>query len=578
MQSTVIELSRYTSDDKPTNAEWTNRLSKPIEVDDGDYIMVKQAFIDTRLIDSNSILIEKDVQWTLQFMYWVNNAGINTKVMGSNGFLNPDGLPYVLMSACLPTDSNYSQRFGRPVLDNFTINIPAGIYERAYFAEFITRQLQRIKQPPNYKYQNFVFSNDTILPLYDASNNFMGFSKSAPGTRPNVVTPFQRPVYYGQYFKQEGSESPPTFKNSMFYTDSNYERIQSFFWPLTNAPNYSLTGDDTFSMYIANNTEFFSQLTLNDPAGEKLFNLLDGGFIGASEMSFVYNDSNGDNRFSFQYCHSPIINEGNESVGTWVNNTDNIADNNETSYLNCYSGIMFVNTYTNMSEDPKNDPFLKQLGFTYDDLVSPAIANYFQFNNRILTPSDTYTPIDYYSAFLPYTTRNMMTLGDMITEGTSDVGNYKITNYASVYLSQSYNDKTNAFFFQQSTVTEPIKATNPPTSSDTNGGHYLIDLQCSYVNEYVNQDKNYQIKGIISTFYLSSDSFTCSMGPDSYVYQHQGLATALSGFKIRILNPVTKLPADSLGPNSTIYLQITKEKPVNQTDKNNKTKEEKSQH
>jgi hypothetical protein len=145
-------------------------------------------------------------------------------------------------------------------------------------------------------------------------------------------------------------------------------------------------------------------------------------------------------------------------------------------------------------------------------------------------------------------------------------------------LSQSYNDKTNAFFFQQSTVTEPIKATNPPTSSDTNGGHYLIDLQCSYVNEYVNQDKNYQIKGIISTFYLSSDSFTCSMGPDSYVYQHQGLATALSGFKIRILNPVTKLPADSLGPNSTIYLQITKEKPVNQTDKNNKTKEEKSQH
>jgi hypothetical protein len=49
------------------------------------------------------------------------------------------------------------------------------------------------------------------------------------------------------------------------------------------------------------------------------------------------------------------------------------------------------------------------------------------------------------------------------------------------------------------------------------------------------------------------------MGPDSYIYQHKGVPISLTQFKIRILNPVTKQPAENIGENSTIYLQITKQ-------------------
>jgi hypothetical protein len=138
---------------------------------------------------------------------------------------------------------------------------------------------------------------------------------------------------------------------------------------------------------------------------------------------------------------------------------------------------------------------------------------------------------------------------------------------------------TTAFNFNTSTVTEPIKAINPPISSNNNAGHYLIELQCSYVNEYVNQDKNYQVKAIVGNYFLSGDSFCMSMGPDSYVYQHNGLPTALSAVKVRILNPVTKEPALELGNNSCVYLQITKEKPVNTNEKQkDKTTDKTNEH
>jgi len=562
MQSTVIELSRSSSDDKPSNSEWTSKLSTPVTVNNGDYVMVKQAFIDTRLIDNNSILIEKEVQWTLQFMYWVNNAGINTKSMTNNyQSVIPDGLPYVLMCACQPTDANYNLRFGRPVVDDFTITIPAGIYERSYFAEFISRQLQKINRPPRSKNQSVVFSNDTVLPIYDTNNNFTGFTKSAPGARQNVITSFQRPVTLGNFNNQGGEDpTPPPYPNSIFYRDSNNALFQGFFYPLTDSGAYALNDHSLCLVIRPGEGGSSGQYTVDIGGVNKLFDVHEGGFIGASEVALVYNDSNGDSRFSFQYMHSPIVSNGNESVGTWINNTDNILNDTETTYLTAYSGIMLVNTYTNLSDDNKNDPFLTQLGFSYEDLVSPNIQNYFKNNNRVLT-TDTYVPLSYYNDFLPYTTRNMMTMGDINDGYQVTLGSYQVSAYESVYTSQAYGNQTSQYFLQNSTITEPIKATNPPISSNSNGGHYLIELQCSYDNEFIGQDKNYQVKAVVGNYFLSGDSFAMSMGPDSFIYQHQGEPVALASIKVRILNPITHESEPNLGQNSTIYLQVTKEPP-----------------
>jgi len=580
MQSTILELSRFTSDDKPTTAEWTTRLSKPMSVEQGDYIMVKQAFVDTRLIDNNSILIPQDIEWTFQFVYWVNNCTVNSVTLGNIGGLSwADGLPYILIDARPPDYPNYSSLYSVPVVDSFTIKIPQGIYERSYLAEFITRQLQGITIQPNVSYENVTFSSGFVFPIYDASGNATGFTKSAQAQE-NMITSFQRPVFLGQFQSGIPGEPNPTLSTSMFYKDVNDLYTPGLFVRMTDAPGYNIPNYQfALNVSASNSLDYVvDTITINEQGGVDQFYLWDGGMIGASEMAFVYNDSNGDGRFSFQYMHSPLYNNGNESVGTFnITQSEEQMKYQQTAYLTAYSGIMFVNTYTNMSNDPRNDPFLSQLGFKYDDIVSPDVLRYFNASNKpLLNNATNYNPLSYRDTFLKYTTRNKMTLGNLITPATQTISGsisnnaFQMANYSQIYTMATQNHTT-AYNFNTSTVTEPIKATNPPISSNNNAGHYLIELQCSYVNEYINQDKNYQIKAIVGNYFLSGDSFCMSMGPDSYIYQHNGEPTALSAVKVRILNPVTKEPALELGNNSCVYLQITKEKPVNinekQTDK-----------
>lgn len=562
MESKIIELSRYTSKDTPSNAEWTNTLSTPQTIEQGDYVMIKQAFIDTRLIDNNSILIEKDVVWTLYYIHWINNNGYCCYNYAEE-LMKPDGMPYVLCNADL-NSSNAPKYYGRPVIDQVIITIPAGIYERAYLAEYVTRQLQSVNIAVNNEPVNqtvYMDSAPTIYPIYNPDGSLKEFSKSS--RVPNLVTGLQKPINPCAYYSGE----QPTFNGSMMYKDGSGNYNQGFLMPLCESSYYNKYASPYLGAFFMsgaawNNDSLVDSQTLYT---NTLFFLYKGVTIGASEVAFVYNDNNGDNRFSFQYAHSPIINKGNEVVGLYAQSTNDRASQNKVVYLNAHSGILFVDTFTNLSDDPNSDPFFQVLGIKYNDIVSPYVKDLFQQSN-IMINNNNYHPFPY-TQFLQYTTRNKVTLqsltysqGTASTQGTEgpafDMYSYSIT-YEQVYGQGAVND---IYDFQTSTTTETIKGSNPPISSTKNGGHYLIELITSYNNEYYNDEKNYQIKAVIGTFYLSGDSFVMSMGPDSYIYQHQGEPAQLSSCKIRILNPITKEPAGELGENSTIYLQITKEK------------------
>ena len=557
MESTVLSLSRSEATEKKSNSEWTTRLSQAVTVNEGDYIMIKQAFIDTRLINSNSILIEKDVEWTLQFMYWVNNIGINAKYQDANGDLSdalPDGLPYMLMnySNDVPAESQL-----RPMIDDFTIKIPAGIYERSFLAEYISRQLQGIQQPPNRKFYETTFSKDTVHPIYDSSNNFTGFSTPTPPTAGiTPITSFQRPVWHAEYFS---GTPPPTNQDGMYYKNKQNGLVKCFFYRMTDSEYYNIW-DKGYTVYDGTVFGTF-------PTNGAEYRYRNGNFIGATEVSFVYNED-GSGKFAFNYAHSPLINNGNESVGTVT--IKKVADTNlndcRTVYMGAYSGIMFVNSFTNLSDDPNNDPFFEQLGMKITDFVPvDEVKKFFAYDN-----GGTHSPTHFfnYEAFLKYTTRNKMTLGSLTTSKTVDLVSgddsvYKLENYQPVYLSLDittpHTGNYYKYYFETSNVTEPIRGSMPPISSNYNGGHYLVDLQCPYVNNFITQNKTFQVKSIVGNYFLSGDSFAMSMGPDSYIYQHKGEPISLQSFKVRILNPITKEPESILGENSTIYLQVTRE-------------------
>jgi hypothetical protein len=576
MDSTILELSRYSTTDRPLNAEWTNRLAKPVTIEQGDYISVKNCFIDTRQIDNNSILIEKDINWTFRYIFWVQNTSIvqYTRAANTEGANNnrdkviyPDGLPYMLVDARLngAPDGNFLR--GKPVVESFVVNIPAGTYERAYFAEYITRQLQGIQTPQNYTFRQNYLSRAQTIPTYtedSAAGIFTGFTEQfAPDASNNPVTSFVKPMYFGSYNGQGGGEVG--YQQMMFTkyvyngqgTEDEYAPVA--YVRMTGGQNYNIHNDDLMS--IANNNIVTNGFTWYNMS----YAMYDGTLIGASQISFVYNDNGGDNRFSFQYLHTPLMTGAasgtSEVVGTCVSSGASLnIIANRIQYLNASSGIMFVDTFT----DGDTEQFMNQLGFTYNDLVPSDVAAVFQFSNNCLDLPNACTYFDYNNSFLPYTTRNKLTVGNLSTVATTPVGNggttYQMITNESIY---SQNQAANAQFFNfaDSQVTDDIVAKNPPISSSTNAGHYLIEITDGYTSTYINQDKLYNIKAIVGNYFLSGDSYAQSLGNDSYIYQHTGVSSTLNSLHVRILNPITKEPELNLGPNSTIYLQITKEPP-----------------
>jgi len=569
MENIVIELSRYSSNDSPSNSIWTNNLSRPVTIEQGDELIIKQAFIDTRQIDQASIEIPQDIEWTLQFTYYLINHGINlstyTYEQSPLNFKidftpsNPDGLPYFLNIFNDPTKPETPfWETPQPLIDSFIIKIPKGIYEKTYLAEYITRQMQQINRPQNQLLLDNYFTNGQLYPSFNPDGSFQKLQNYNPPPNQNsVVTTFQKPLFLAVLESAETLFAQPVF---LLTLDGTKTLKICGYMPLVNNDTIPLNYNYPITNYYSQLVNYNSKNNVVGTIviGSNTYNLYDAGFVGASEMALVFNDQSS-NKYSFQYMHSPIVNTGNEVVGLYITNSSQEAyQNNRVSYLSSYSGILLVDTFTNITQKNNNnfvsDDFFDLLGLNYNDLISPDIKNI--YNNPSLTPNT----IDY-NNFRNVTTRNFYpqnALSD-ISNDVEDVGNFKLATYASLYSKTGYT-------FIQSNTTDEIVFSNEATQSITNAGHYLIDVK-GYENNFIGEDKDYQIKAVIGNYFLSGDSFCQSLAPDSISVVHEGVSFNLSRIQVRILNPITKDLEVNVGPNSTIYLQIIKVPKQNQVKK-----------
>lgn len=570
MENIVIELSRYTTDDLESNSVWTNHLSKPISIDVGDEIVCKQCFIDTRLIDSTSILIDRDVEWSLNFIYWITGHGINQFTNSGTDLIAsvPDGLPYCLATAWNPTKNGYTPLYTYPLTDKFTIKIPAGTYERSYLAEFITKQFESVRQPQLTALSDLRWGNCQVFPKFTG-----GVGSSASGYEEfnsiegsdKIVTSFQKPLLLAKLDTGVGIIGLPYF---YFYADTSGNYRPAVLNQMVNYINGAYSNDSGEMVTQIKNAQV-GTMSIDDEE----YILYDGGYIGCSEMAFVYSDQNS-GKFSFQYCHTPLTNGGNEVVGNYIQKigSPNENLNNNVSWFGAYSGILFTDTYTNLTPQDSSgnylydqDPFFAQIGMKYNDIVSTDANNLFINAGLVGDVQTVQQGVMHHDLFLSHTTKNFYGISALSDPSvTTTIGNYKIASNQTLYSLYTVDDDRK-YCFSESQITDEIYMTNVPISSDTNAGHYLVELITCYDNQYINDDANYQIKAIVGNFYLSGDSFTMSMGPDSISYQHQGIPLSLSSVKVRILNPVTKLPAENVGINSTIYLQVFKAKPQDTT-------------
>lgn len=112
----------------------------------------------------------------------------------------------------------------------------------------------------------------------------------------------------------------------------------------------------------------------------------------------------------------------------------------------------------------------------------------------------------------------------------------------------------NNYFAVEST--NSLDAVRIPTVKDQTG-HYLIEIT-AYPSIYLDDYAKREIKSIVSTYYVSQGAFVSGVFPDSYSYYHVGAPMTISNLKIRLLEPFTMEEIVNIGPNSSVYLQISK--------------------
>lgn len=610
-KNTVIELSRYTSTDKKSNAEYTNKLVTPITVNENDNILIKQCFIQNKLVDDNSIQIDRAMSVKFQFVYYIIAHGLGQymvdysdgefKVKGLNDFYEYiNGLPYMLVNQTLEGYPYFNQTYGKPVVEEFTINLKESIYEKPALADEITRQMQSVNTKPQNLFipDNNVMTCGTIVPFYNDDNPsnpiFKNFSVPQSPTNPDkIVTTLQKQLYYIDLLSyNEGSDAIP-FDGSLFYIDNQNNPVFCKLVPMVDPTqvNYNQIYNNVNQLLVP----FTSLQGTNDPDPIGVYSFVyntvtytgdvyDCGFIGCSEPSLLFNDNQGNQKFSFE-IHSPIIQGGNQVVGIYTSSTSNAfppfeyPNINDTiiSYLSAYSGIMFVNIYENYANNYGQEvELLTLLGFTLDDLIPVTdIPKVFGYTNNLITEAPTTKEYFQYNNYLQYTTRQFFPLGALSTNftalalqiappSTTNPPKYTMTLPSSVFLAVG-NGQTEGYQFTQSDNSTSILASNFPIESQTNSGHWLVEIS-GWLSDYVNEEKIMTVKCLVGN-YLYGNSFSQTLGPDSLIYTHHGVPLSLTSISIRILNPVTKQPPPNyiLGPNSSIYLQVVKHDIVEET-------------
>jgi hypothetical protein len=588
-KSTIVELSRYTSINTKSNSEWTNKIP-PIEINEDDAILIKQSFIDTRLIDSTSIEVLEDTTINFQFIYWFQGHGINLYRVSINpGVENTlnfetlqdanavDGLPYMLVDI-RPSTYPFQGCQGRPVVDTQITNIKKGIYERGNLCDIISKQWQGINQP-TYEYITAgkqTFTSGIIEPLYTPTTpgNYVFEQFSMPVSPPvsnQIISTFSKQLYLA-WWAGDGESPDDPYKLFLFYIDSEGNEIPCLLKPMTDNPNYP---EIPLGQILATSSvDDVGDITVGfTEINGYSYNFVDAGYIGSNIPSIQYNQNNGDGKFSM-ILHSPILDSGNPSVGTYtyMNNSEGdepTPQNVQVSYLNAYSGVMFVNVYDKFSYKDVEVTFLNQMGITRNDIIPSDVRAVFAYNNNYLI---TTNPIyfSYYNSFIPYTTRGIMTINNITypigcayPKKIFGGGTYStLTSNGSVFF--VYPNQEGYYFTQSDNFTN-LSGSSFPISSPYNSGHYLVDIS-AWNLDYINENKLLCVKTIVGNYFYS-ENFAMTLAPDSAIYTHSGLPMSLSGVNIRILNAITKEPASNLGTNSCIYLQIVKRQTIEQPKK-----------
>jgi len=287
--------------------------------------------------------------------------------------------------------------------------------------------------------------------------------------------------------------------------------------PLRSISNDFLRGTDG----VGTDIKFFPfNLSTGEVDTSDYFYPMRSEWYGASQVALSYNsDQNG--IFQFDYLHTPFYNAtGDESVGMYE-----IKHAGKPPPPSDFVGVTRAGGVFIRDLEPRSF-WEGVLGFDVDSI---------KVTNNVYTlvfPAG--------KTFNDLTTNAVFGLDDVLNNAGGD------PNLCPI-----------AQFFKKSTATVPIKAPNS-YSPLTDSAYFLIECSMNYNMKYQYDTANLaNINAIVSRQYNTNDYIT-GFGECSINYVHHGEPVILSSARIRILDPVNKQEATSLGEKTSIFLEVFK--------------------
>jgi hypothetical protein len=507
MNSQIIELSSINARQKISNGEWITNLQKPFTLNPADQITIRQSIIDANLAgDYNNLAIANDIQASLTFGYYYVNDAVDLDFGMTVDTAEKLGI-------YIARDSSNTL-----ITNNKTFTIPAGNYDAASMAEFVSAQVSKL---PSYQSidQFAALGGGIIEPMLNSyeigcesfRSSAFGFNSvlaSSPFTTSQIE--FYVPNAKIYVYWKDNSGSQQKTENEVLSIDIPTQTVNFVNdIPLLETDNFVT---DVF-LYLeeAIPIKFYNQsykANSNDWITAKSIDR----FMGTNEFALEYNVNN-TGRFQFSQFH----------MSPYTSDTD--ADQ-------CISVIQYNSSGSLFFLDTRT-------GLFFTDM-SPA--------------SFWFDTLGFNSSMLVVDNQPALQLQTRLTRGVNITSNYLGAD-ALIGATRTNAKIPLAIYFYKTTLTNAIIASNDYISQDI--GYVLIEISA------IPTDYNSEIRGlssgviqICSNAYDNNGFITCYSDTALSFINNSENPIQYGSFRVRILNPQDMSVVQTLGPRTTVFLEL----------------------
>lgn len=497
-----------------------------------------------------------------------------------------------------------------PYTKTWTYTLPAGSYNPSELAQLLTKKMAQIQ--PQKNQNTFTPYQQFGTPSAPSNlNAFLTKGEKIVVSGPIVDTVNLPPFQDGQT-QTEGllyaSNTPGTSHPGLYCVAANF-LTDTTYDPKYFTPNVQ-NGLSFNSPLVISPTKYVSQYTkcvTYEPAQRVQNNLIVTNYtsplIGASEVSLEFNQ--GTSLFQFTYLHTPllqlpttdasstepvevvkIIKTVNVELEAGIINQSAIGAVNICEQTR-HSGVFFqsmepISFWRDiLGFDVENITFTpeyiwgpnRKMTFTQFNAVTTSgyvgIENNFNYAVPAANSLETNTNLPVYLDPFPTNPglQGEQTYSNLLNSSRWLSEQYLVTNPAiftnpgepfnfNVYFPYFYEEYSSALI-----ATNALEAIQSPLSQVSGTGHYLINIDGyqNSKNDFINDDDIYNIKSVVSTYYLSQGAFATQPFSSTAIYVHNSnVPKVIDSFRVRLIDPINMKNAGNIGPNSSVYLQINK--------------------